>query len=126
MRGTCLRRIAAVLTFSVGLVTVGLAGAGLATDPSAARSAATLVPAPIGLQAAALAAEPERPADRITKGRSTTQRWAVGLAFLVPLATVAFALACWPARSSLQTSRSQAPVLRAPQRAPPSSSLARP
>lgn len=126
MRGTCLRRIAAVLTFSVGLVTVGLAGAGLATDPSAARSSATLVPAPIGLQAAALAAEPDRPADRITKGRSTTQRWAVGLAILVPLAAVAFALARWPDRSSLLAAHSQALLRRAPQRAPPSSSLARP
>lgn len=119
MRDTRLRRVAVVVALSLGIVTVGLAGAGRAALLSVAEGTSSFDARSLGLQAATLASDLDRSTDRITSGRSTPQKCAIGLSVLLFLAGVCIASAGWSASPGEVANRSRAVPPRAPQRGPP-------
>lgn len=130
VRDTSLRSFAVALTFSLGIVTVGLAGANSSTSTARASSAATLVAVNFGVAPAMLAPELDRPADRVAQRRSNTQRrsttlnWALAMVVLVSFAVMRAGLTRWLTPPSEVAARSRILPRRAPQRAPPALSLA--
>lgn len=124
MRGTSLRSVAVALAFSLGIATAGLAGANPFTSAPAGSSAVALVPVHLGVDAATLVAELDRPGDRVTNRRSTTAKWALAMVVLVCLAVIVAGGTRWSTPPSEVAARSRILPWRAPQRAPPSLPLA--
>lgn len=119
VRGTKLRSFAVAVAFSLGIATVALAGASPTTSAPTASTAAALGTGRIGIDAAILLAELDRPADRVTHRRSTALKWALALVGLLSSAVLGAGLARWFTPSSEVAARSRVLPRRAPQRAPP-------
>ena len=124
VRGTNLRSLAGALAVVLGIATVGVAGANPTTSARAASGAATLGTVHLGMDAAMLLAQLDRPADRVSHRRSVSFKWAVAMVVLVSVGVLGAALARWLLPFSEVAGRSRALPWRAPQRAPPPLPLA--
>lgn len=119
VHGTKLRSVAVAVAFLLGIATVGLAGAYSTTSAPAASRAATFGAVHLGIDAAMLVADLDRPAHRVTHRRFIALKWALAMVVLVSLAVLGAGLARWLTPFSEVAARSRVLSWRAAQRAPP-------